>query len=385
MQTLNDRRGEAGRAKDVLSDTPLQIISRPLYAPRETEPDLNLKRWQVPVLRSDAIRSSDPLAEFEKVIDANDVDLGWQDRAFRDMLAKHAEFAIGGIRAFSYFGIKAAWLRDQEIREHTRSVIEERNWWPLLSALRYKENSPTDLIGLKDITRYWRAATDDTGLAWDQSGTPDQRRRERRSTTLRLRKAIELICILETVLDHRWKHSPRRMQDAYEALTGERLKNPDGSFVWDMVWIEPIIYSVSPRPRRADVARIMEFAGRKFEADSGQTVKSLYRILAGATCSWSTAKIAADYCNRYYGFSDSKKIGGRLALTRAVSARPSEYQSRMTLAQQDEDPFSFARMPKQELPFSDAPPGACTTFYETFDTVMDAPHFSANGQSATAH
>src|SRR5579871_6549582 len=280
-------RGNAAGAREVFSNSPLQLIAHPLYAPRFSDPHLRLEPWQVPVTITEG--DNEGIAPFEVPIPGGRP--RWARHAFRNMLAQHAEFAIANRHVLVDLGIPAAWLRDQTTRDKARKLLELRRWWSLLDFLRYKENSDRDMIGLRDISAYHQT------LTTKEEADPNSKEL-RVGSTLKLRKAIEFLTIVEVVVRERFWRGNLIERFRRVSIGGDPN---DGSFVWDAMWLEPVIYSISPRPRPGDVNAIVEAAAlSRFEDKSGQKSAVLFRVLAGAPCTWRTAKAAAELCTEFY-------------------------------------------------------------------------------------
>ena len=191
---LQPLRGEASSSDDLINGSPLQIIARPLYAPRYNQPKLQIAHWQVPVCRAAAptngnVVTFDATADFETVVD-DQVD-EWSNHSFRVLLSQKPAFVIGNHALISEFGIPASWLRDQKRREEARELIAERDWWKTLGALRYKENDEKALIGLKDVSDYHRTLPPLKNRKNEDAEGGYDEKNQRLQSVLRLRKAIQ--------------------------------------------------------------------------------------------------------------------------------------------------------------------------------------------------
>src|SRR5262249_6399839 len=114
---------------------------------------------------------------------------------------------------------------------------------------------------------------------------------------------IELMVLTEAILC--WRFANNKSLDRFEAVSGLPREQAAGEYVFDHFWIEPILYLVWPRPRPADVLRIIENerVAQAFEAATGQQRWVLHSILMGAPGKLSTIEAAAQACNTFYGVS----------------------------------------------------------------------------------
>lgn len=328
---------------------PLALLSQPIYVPRPDQPRFSGPKYQIPAIKSDKKDprfgfKPMPVAPFEEVVEdgvlaARTTD-EWSERAFLQLIARRDCFAIGGTGLISSFGILPSWLRDDDCRKKVLKTIDERGWEPLLRTLKGKENEkakePLSLVGVKEISQYFLALSPPERRE-KEGGLSKKDAKKRAGLTppllhsmrsLRLRKAIEIILSLEMALEARFLMNPPRSRDRFRQVSGFPEEMARASYVWDHLWIEPIIYVVSPRPKPVDVERIVsnEMLHGTFEAQTGQNSAILYRILYGAPCSWKVCVAAAQVCNRFYGtLRDDPQKPMR---TVAATVRPKEYDER---------------------------------------------------------
>lgn len=337
-------RGCAGGSDDVVTDSPLRVIARPLYVHRPgDQPQLEtIAAWQLPFTPRNDDDPALTLAPFEHSVAGGSDE--WERSAFRKMLSQNAEFVIGNHRIFSEFGVVAHWLRDQDRRAEARDLIDQRQGWNVLDPLRHKENQPKDIIGVRDISAYCNSLPDPIDRPENRNEPKLSEKDQRLQSTLKLRKAIELLHILEALM--RYRFSQNQSKDRFARITGERADAADAVRIWDLVWLEPIIYTVWPRPRASEIPKIVSHARTgDFGKKSGQKSDILYRILSGAPCSWRTAEAAAALCNEFYKTDPLNYDGKGPNPTYPVTIRPEDYAARLRMATTD------ALLPKEvQLP-----------------------------------
>lgn len=340
-------RGDAGGWADVqaLGEAgPLGLISNRLYVARHDEPEVDIERFKVPVLDIDDFER--PMSPIEATVAADalgEVDVDhWKRRAFLELMAGEKCFAIGGTMAITRIGYKAAWLRDHDVRDEVQALIEMRGWSPLLKTLKGRENEKNDdldLIGQKEISKYFAALPP----PFDRSMDSKDEKKDKNDPTLsplhrrnrlcmRLRKAIELILHYEVALAHRFNKGQSENRFAMvSGLWGAEHRQP--SYLYNHLWLEPVIYSIDPLPHATDVARIVEAEEQslQFTQTTGQDTGILFRILFGAPCTYGVAVAAAKACNKFYGRSEQETQASGAALHRPSTIRPHAFKLRKAI------------------------------------------------------
>ena len=360
---------------------PMGAISQAIYAPGHDGSWLGLAHFEAPALESELKAKPKPKQKSKKstgkgktkeekyhpptlfehavadaVATARERD-EWSNRRFRALLSEKDCFVIGGTELIRQFGILPGWLRDGDARDEAKALIRNRGWDVLLRSLRGKENEKGksfSLMGVKDITKYFAALPPpiDRPVPEDSDETLSPVN-TLRGLTLRLRKAIELIVLIEVVLKRRFEMKPPRSVDRFETVSGLPAAEARAAYVWDHLWIEPILFVVTPTPKRIDVERMVaaEIRSGGFEAATGEGANILYRILYGAPCSRAICEAAADVCNRFYG---TKPIIGPAPLdaptpTIAATVRPNEYDQRKALLTTVNPEIGSYRIPEDAL------------------------------------
>lgn len=305
--------GFADDRAEALTD-PRVLIAHPLYRPRPNEPRLTLARWELP---------SDPgehpsADEFQRLVRARKA------------------FVVGGCQFVVEMGLVADWYRDGSVRRETLQLLQDRGLLPLLEELAFKENSGEEgarsaLLGKTATSRYI------SSLPRLKRDRPDTRRWRPLSNRdlyfthpLRLRKAIEFITMTEVVVRRRLRRL--KSQGRFNAFTGLAGADENNAlFVWDHLWIEPIIFVVDPEPRRPDIHNMIddERIARRFEQESGQPRGALSWILLGVPGKLRSVEAAAAARNSYYGENATQ--------TQAVTVPPAEFKRRMAILFRDRE------------------------------------------------
>ena len=349
------QRGKAGGWDEVRAlkgAGPLGVLSQPLYVPRHVAPRFKLAPHEVPVPETDVDLKNwnfkkRPRAPFERLVKvasspADEVG-GWERRAFLRMLAGKPCFAIGGTRLITELAVKPGWFNtDEDVRIRAHKLVRERGWEPLLRMLKGGEHDTKSELSIMDqatVIEYLTALPPPCDRTTGAAGRKELQKRDgytgksrHKALRLRLRKAIEFICLLEAVIAHRVEAGTRLTHFARVSGLPDGVVRPE--HVWDHLWIEPMIYVVNPRPRAADIRLIVENEIRtgSFRSKCGQEATILYRLLFGAPCTWSVCVAAAQACNRFYGTTRTRRSDlHRPKPTVAATVRPWEMEDRLKI------------------------------------------------------
>jgi hypothetical protein len=301
-------RGEAGNSRDALRDDPRTLVSRPVFLGRDGKPLLGLKRWEMP---------------------RKDVD-GCAVKDFKRYIAERSLFVIGGFHLVVELGLRAQWYNHDATREDAKKIIHDRKWAPVLNELKGKENNASDLFGKNAINAFFATCPPvkrDNGAEMPKVALPKDPGKRQFAIwlehPLRLRKAIEFVIMTEAILAYRFKIG--RSRDRFGSLTGLPPAAAYPEFVWDYMWIEPILYRVSVLVDPEHVRNIVdrqELVDR-FTEQTGQAKGALYWILRGLPGKWPTVAAACNILNSVLGN----------VLTQAVpmTVLPNEHRSRIGL------------------------------------------------------
>jgi hypothetical protein len=312
----------SGQADDRLLalTEPRSLISQPLFMPRGDEPDLQLERWEFPDQNSQHPEAA----------------------AFQNLLRLRKAFVVGGCQFIVEMGLVADYYRAIDVRQETLALLRDRGLLPLLEELAGNENANKNggadaLFGQNALSAYISTLP---RLKRDRPETkkwkPLNNRELYRSHLLRLRKAIEFITLTEVIVRKRLRagKSQKRFSD-FTGLSGKDEEN--ALFVWDHFWIEPVIFSIDPLPRRRDIRSMVknERVAQLFESKLGLLRGALPWVLLGVPSKFATARAAADACNLYYG-DDAEK-------TEVVTIRPSEFRKGLNLLHTEHDFRDFVK------------------------------------------
>jgi hypothetical protein len=274
----NGARGRAGTALEAATD-PLRAISQPLLLHQRGD-NPRIVEWR-DLLKVD--RAS-PLSDYARLVRTKRV------------------FAIGGLSLVIKCGLVNDWYRNDANRDEAMKLIDERGCRGTLDALTDKDASHS-IFGKNDVRSFFSTfpavmRQGASGLGRDRVTSPRYTRKEH---PLRLRKAIEFLFLTEAIL--RYRFSQNETIYRFVQATGTTVESPDDAKkIWDYMWIEPLVYTLDPLPRRADIARIM--AGEDpqwFSERSNQREGALYWALRGVPGMLRTAEAAAEICTRFYG------------------------------------------------------------------------------------
>jgi hypothetical protein len=295
--------------RDLALDEPRALVSYALYSPRGEEPKLTLERWEFP--GDEAQHES--AAEFEK------------------LLRSRKAFVLGGTQFVVEMGLVADWYRDDETRQEATDLLQSRGLGPLLHSLRDKENGADAIFGKKALSEYIGTLPKLKRDGADAKGSKRLSNRELYTEhLLRLRKVIEFITLTEVVVRRRLRAG--KSQKRFEAFTGLSGKDENNAlYVWDHMWIEPVIFVVDPLPRKRDIRKMIgtERIARAFEQATSHPRGALAWPLLGVPCKRATAQAAAAACNSHYG-PDAEQ-------TDVVTARPAEFRESLQRLRKERD------------------------------------------------
>lgn len=290
-------RGRAGSDSDVMAD-PFAAISQPILL---ATPDDSVEA----VAWNDVIDSGNP----------------WLEPFGRLARSKRA-FAVGGLSLIIDCGLVVDWYNDDATRRDALTLIEERGFRPLLDRLSDRD-SPDSIFGKNDLRSYFKTFPPVNRDTRRQADAPASSRSVRLEHPLRLRKAFEFLFLTEAVLRFRFRNNETKVR--FEAVTGTQVRSEnDAARLWGFMWIEPLLYTIDPLPRQADINRIMQSRRPiNFVEMSGQREGALYWALRGVPGTYLTARAAAEVCADFYG--------KEAAPTSPITIDPSRLDTRLSL------------------------------------------------------
>ena len=210
-------------------------------------------------------------------------------------------FAVGGLQLVIDCGLKNEWYRDDANRADAMKLILDRGVRPLLNNIADKD-SPDSIFGKNELRKWFKHFPDVKREDSDRPSEIATARATRREFPLRLRKAIEFIYLTEAVLAHRFKQNETR--NRFADVTGFQPTGPqDAVRVWDYMWIEPLLYRVSPPARATDASRIVDkqhSTANTFSETTEQHVNVLHSALLGVPVRFDTALGTARACDDFY-------------------------------------------------------------------------------------
>lgn len=296
---------------DVARSNPLELVSRDLYLGPDGKPIEGLDRWAMPEKKTEGVKG--------------------------DVFQRHWKadplVVIGGFEFLKEIGAIATWLTNDQTRKEAALLIEQRGWVDLLGKLgvQGKEASPTDLFGKAAINDFLKHSPDvrrDASIRSRVALSPSQRATHlvdsRRKHCLRLRKAVEFVTLIEAAL--RYRYSTDRTKNRTHRYTAIDPEDVYPEVVWDVLWFEPINYTLSFLPNAENFPYVLENEAvvQDFVDRSGQRPETLWWMMKGLPGKHRTVSAAADACHAALG--NAKPI--------VTTVDPSEYRKRMKLLTQ---------------------------------------------------
>ncbi|PTS88475.1 hypothetical protein DBR17_04485 [Sphingomonas sp. HMWF008] len=290
-------RGRAGSASDAKSD-PLAAISQPILLETSDES-------YHPVAWKEALRGHRS---------------GLEPYA-RLMRTKRA-FAVGGLSLIIDCGLVVDWYNADATRRDALDLIEQRGFRPLLNELSDKDSS-SSIFGKNDLRDFFKTFPPVDRETRRQASSPTSPRAIRLEHPLRLRKAFEFLFLTEAVLRFRFRIGETKLR--FEQATGMTANSEDdASKIWGFMWVEPLLYTLEPLPREADINRIMQSERPlRFSQVSGQRESALFWAMRGVPGTYLTARAAAEICDSFYG--------KEAAPTVPVTIDPTLFDARLSL------------------------------------------------------
>jgi hypothetical protein len=307
-------------------EDPRRAISRTLYVPRQNGPAMTLERWKLPI--RDAVTR--------------------EQQDFDKLLRNDRVFVVGGMQFVIDLGLAAAWVNDQNRRAEALDLIRSRNWEQHLDKLWDGRDPPDNLIGQETVQKIFRSLPSAQRAHFNAgSGNGALSPKERWDFQLvRLRKAVELITLIEATVAHELAHG--RLADVFTRVTNRPASaataETDALAVWDYLWIEPVLFQLVNGPREADITSILDNPRylAQFRNDSGQWLGEntaeadrlargvLYWVFRGTPGKWRTIEAAANLVNAIYSSG-----GGR---AQAVTMDRSNYMNRILKRPREQTP-----------------------------------------------
>lgn len=310
FEKLTNYRGQAEGANEALTN-PLSLVSRPLYLDEKGLSAPELKRWEFP---------------------AEDVEAGTATDYARHK-ASDALVVLGGFQFLASLGVIPTWLVHDATRSEAADLIKERGLEPLLDSLGLagREHSG-DLIGKSSIHEWFQYSPE---VEREPSFSRAHRFRSKKSTSsfsieqrlrhpLRLRKAIELVTIIEAGL--RYRYSTGRSINRTSHYLGIPNESVTAEAIWDVVWFEPINYVMSVTPVDQHIPSILENQELQdeFKSVSGEGVGALFWAMKGVPGKFRTIDAACQVCNKAYSDFPPATV---------TSVAPKDYRGRLKLLQ----------------------------------------------------
>lgn len=265
---------------DAAEDNPLELVSRDLYLDQQGNSLPELDRWQLPSKKIGNTKRAD-----------------FQRHRSADPLV-----VIGGFEFLKEIGVIATWLANDATRNDARKLIEQRGWDEHLAPLgvKGKEHDAADLFGKQAINDFLKHSPDvrrDANIRSRANLSPAERAAQvlatRKKHCLRLRKAIEFVTLVEASL--RYRYAQDRTKRRTRNYTGLSLDAVYPEIVWDVLWFEPVNYTLSYLPNKENFSYVLENEPvmQKFVADSGQRSEALWWIMNGLPGKYQTVDAAA--------------------------------------------------------------------------------------------
>ncbi|MEM9725937.1 MAG: hypothetical protein AAF909_10790 [Pseudomonadota bacterium] len=279
-----------------------------------------MAHWQIPSLRNDEAYCG--RYDFECCIpDGPD---HWDGDPMRRSVAADMLCVVGGAGSLiEVLKLRSADLKDASTAAET--YVRENNWDDLLFELRKTEsNESVCKLGPGTIDDYmgWLFSTKERDIYTSRGEYTN-------GLAKRLRISLLLIAAIRCAVDKALESRVNQLVLAdFLSVPSDSLSADD---VFSILYIEPLCFCVTPRPRFADISAIVDTASLQgvFEEETLQDPRILYRILMGAPCSFKIAGSAARICDQFY------KNGVR---TRAATVRPSQFAARKKVLREKYEP-----------------------------------------------
>lgn len=295
------------KGRDEALANPLELLSAPLHLDQNGAALPDLAKWELPKERQDS-ESGDITAQEEKWTLENIGEGDEADDTFLKHLCGDRLVVLAPFNFIIELGVLPSWLTDKATRKDAEEIIAERNLWPLLEGLsaKGKENNKRDLIGQAAIYDFFRHSPE-VRREKSVSVTPDTTRAIGRHAVetrvkhcLRLRKAIELIILIEAALKYRYPNG--KSLNRTNNYTGVPTELITHDLIWDILWLEPVNRIISSPPRPGDIPAIMEDSAllEEFQESTGQQPGALKLILEGLPGKTKTVQAACEVVNRKY-------------------------------------------------------------------------------------
>lgn len=289
-------------------DNPLELVSRDLYLDDLGKPMEGLQRWEMPNKKIGDIRGN----------------------VFQRHRSADPLVVIGGFEFLKELGVVASWFANDATRTDAKKLIEQRGWNKTLDGLSAKgrEHNVNDLFGKGAINDFLKHSPD-VRRDMNTRSRADMSRADRANHiiasrtkhVLRLRKAIEFVTLVEAILAYRY--STDRTKRRTRNYTGIDIDHVYPHIVWDVLWFEPVNYTLSYLPNKENFSIVLENAAvmQTFVEDSGQLPEALWWIMNGLPGKHRTVAAAA------------KAVYSALnnAPPHVTTVSPTEYKVRMKL------------------------------------------------------
>lgn len=310
QKTLAFAGNAAGREEAI--ENPLELISRPLYLDQGGQPDPALARWELP---------------------ANDRDDGLAVDFARHKSADPI-VVIGGFQFLYTLGVIPRWLIHDATRTDAEILMRERRLDALLESLSLNgRETAFDLFGKQSLHEWFQHSPDvDREGNTQRKGINKSKKTKaqymidaRSKHCLRLKKAIDLITLIEAAL--RYRYGTGRTKNRTNRYTGISPEDVYPEIVWDVLWLEPIHYVMSSLPTENHVISIVERQGvaDRFQQMTGSGPGALYWILKGAPGKYRNVEAACTICNGIYEDFPAANV---------TTVKPREYRDKMRLFQE---------------------------------------------------
>ena len=303
---LAERHSGLARGTTEACANPLRLVSRPLYLPTNSSPKIAKTSWE------QYWAVFDPNQYYLADHDDNAVELGktefpqppnGKSCEYMRVVTHEKAFVVGGANFVSEMGLKLGWQLVQANRDDAKKNIANRNWSAKLDEIKGKE-SKDSIFGIGDFREFYRTLPKLVERDDDRSSVSLKSSALWRKHRLRLRKAIEFTAISEATLQYRLSHG--KSIKRFRKFLGEPNAAPDASRIYDVVWFEPVIYTIWPalgEPKTELAAEIMKIeearALYRDTAPIGEDL-SLYWLLMGMPGRLASVQAACNVCNLVY-------------------------------------------------------------------------------------